>query len=97
MEHQGVVLTPAFFHSIESYVPSERGDQFHAPVLVIYNTEDHVVLPSASLECAKAYEQVKTIEITSAESPHGYEMGFTDSEIKDMLFSEIGAFYLKHL
>lgn len=95
--HQGVILTPAFFSSVEDYVPSETGYKFSAPVLVIYNTEDHVVLPEASLECAGAYEDVKIIEITSAESPHGYEMGFEKSEIKDMLFAEITAFYKENL
>lgn len=97
VSYQNVILTPAFFSAIENYVPSETGYKFSAPVLVIYNTEDHVVLPEASLECASAYDDVKTIEITSSESPHGYEMGFEKSEIKDMLFAEITAFYKENL
>ncbi|MCI9639307.1 hypothetical protein D1155_11910 [Anaerotruncus sp. 80] len=95
--HQKVILTPEFFRSIEDYVPSETGYKFQAPVLVIYNTEDYVVLPEVSLECARSYEDVKTIEITSVKSPHGYEMGFEKSEIKDMLFDEITKFYLENL
>ncbi len=95
--HQDVILTPEFFSSIENYVPSETGGSFGAPVLVIYNTEDHVVLPRASLECARGYEDVRIIEITSKESPHGYEMGFEKSEIKDMLFEEITKFYRQNL
>ncbi len=56
-----------------------------------------MVLPEVSLECARSYEDVKTIEITSVKSPHGYEMGFEKSEIKDMLFDEITKFYLENL
>ena len=95
--HQGVVLTPEFFRSVEEYVPSENGYKFSRPVLVFYNTEDNVVLPSAAIECARSYEDHRIVEVTSAESPHGLEMGFEVSEIKDMIFDEIVKFYQETL
>ena len=95
--HQGVVLTPEFFRSVEDYVPSENGYKFSRPVLVLYNTEDNVVLPSAAVECARSYKNHRLVEVTSSESPHGLEMGFEESEIKDMLFDEITAFYQETL
>jgi len=95
--HQKVVLTSDFFRTIEDYVPSENGYKYRHPVLVLYNTEDNVVLPKTSVECAESYEDHRLIEVTSKESPHGLEMGFKDSEIKDMLFSEILKFYEENL
>ena len=95
--HQKVILTPEFFTSIEDYVPSETGNKFHQPVLVIYNTEDYVVLPQTSLECAGSYEDVTITEITSSKSPHGCEMGFQSSKIKDQLIDEITAFFKENL
>lgn len=95
--HQKVILTPEFFTSIEDYVPSETGSKFHHPVLVVYNTEDYVVLPPTSLECAESYEDVKITEITSSKSPHGCEMGFKSSEIKDQLIQEITAHFKDNL
>lgn len=95
--HQNVILTPEFFTSIEDYVPSETGSKFHHPVLVIYNTEDYVVLPQTSLECAESYEDVKITEITSSKSPHGCEMGFRSSDIKDQLIQEITIFFKEKL
>lgn len=95
--YQNVVLTPAFFQSIEDYVPSLHAGSFHNPVLVFYNTEDNVVLPSVSVECAEAYSNHRMVQVTSAESPHGLEMGFRDSEIKDRIFCRIVEFYEKTL
>lgn len=95
--HQNVVLTPEFFHTIEDYVPSENGYKFRHPVLVLYNTEDNVVLPKTSIECAESYKDHRLIKVTSKESPHGLEMGFKDSEIKDMLFAEILQYYEENL
>lgn len=95
--HQKVILTPEFFTSIEDYIPSDTGDQFHHPVLVIYNTEDYVVLPATSLECAQGYEDVKITKITSEKSPHGCEMGFKSSKIKDQLIGEITGFFEENL
>lgn len=95
--HQKVILTPEFFTSIEDYVPSENGSKFQHPVLVIYNTEDYVVLPQTSLECAESYSDVKITKITSSKSPHGCEMGFQSSRIKDRLLKEITAFFKENL
>ena len=95
--HQKVILTPAFFASVEDYVPSDTGNKFHHPVLVVYNTEDYVVLPATSLECAQSYENVTITKITSEKSPHGCEMGFKSSKIKDQLISQITAFFEESL
>lgn len=96
--HQNIHLTPEFFSSIEEYTPSEHGEKFGAPVLLIYNTEDDVVLPEASLECGRAYEEnLRTIEVTSKKSPHGCEMGFKESEIKDRLINAITEFFKENL
>lgn len=91
--HQGVILTPEFFSSMENCVPSENGDSFKNPVLVIYNTEDNVVLPATSMECAAAYENVELVQVTTDKSPHGYEMGFESSELKDELIGRITDFF----
>lgn len=95
--YQNVVLTSAFFQSIEDYVPTEHAGKFQNPVLVFYNTEDNVVLPRVAVECAQAYCEHQLVEVTSAESPHGLEMGFKESDIKDRIFSRIVEFYEKTL
>ncbi len=95
--YQKVILTPEFFTSIEDYVPSENGSKFQHPVLVIYNTEDNVVLPQTSLECAESYSDVRITKITSSKSPHGCEMGFESSAIKDQLIREITDFFKENL
>lgn len=95
--HQGVVLTPDFFKDIEDNDPSKTGKGFRYPVLVIYNTEDYVVLPETSLECAEGYSEVKITEVTSEKSPHGYEMSFKNSRLKEQLTSELIQFFKKNL
>lgn len=95
--YQGVVMTPSFFKNIEEYVPTETAYKYEHPVLVLYNTEDNVVLPEAAVECANSYKDHRLIEITSKKSPHGLEMGMKDSEIREMLFKDIIAFYQKNL
>lgn len=95
--HQKVVLTPDFFKSIDEYAPSEHGKGFNNPVLIVYNTKDYVVLPETSLQCAAAYANAETIEITSEKSPHGCEMGFKKSEIKDQLIAQITDFFKENL
>lgn len=95
--HQGVVLTPDFFRTIEKEVPSRTGRYFKHPVLVIYNTEDYVVLPETSLECAKAYKDVQITKVTSKKSPHGYEMSFKHSELKEQLTMEIIGYFQQNL
>ena len=95
--HQGIVLTSDFFKEIESYDPCDYGYKFgDKPVLVIYNTLDHVVLPETSLECANAYKNVTKIKITS-NGGHGYEMGYKHSKVKDMLIGRIRDFFLANL
>lgn len=91
--HQKVILTPEFFTSIEDYTPSEHGISFNAPVLVIYNTEDYVVLPKTSKKCAAAYEMAEIVEVTSTESPHGYELGLKSSKLKDTLTEKMVIFF----
>ena len=95
--YQNVVLTPDFFREIEDYVPTEHAEGFQNPVLVFYNTEDNVVLPKVAMECAEAYSDHQLVKVTSAESPHGLEMGFKESEIKDRIFSRIVEFYEENL
>lgn len=95
--HQGVVLTPDFFRTIEKEVPSRTGGDFRHPVLVIYNTEDYVVLPETSLECAKAYQNVQITKVTSKKSPHGYEMSFKHSKLKEQLTMEIIGYFQQNL
>lgn len=97
VHHQGVVLTPEFFKSIEDNNPCDTGKDFQHPVLVIYNTEDYVVLPETSLECAKTYEDVQITEVTSKKSPHGYEMSFEKSNLKDQLTAELIQFFQVNL
>ena len=50
-----------------------------------------------AVECANSYKDHRLIEITSKKSPHGLEMGMKDSEIREMLFKDIIAFYQKNL
>lgn len=95
--HQGVRLYPDFFSSVENYIPSAYGYRFKNPVLVFYNTEDYVVLPETAKKCGTCYPDCKMVEISSARSPHGLEMGFEKSEIKNMIFKEIAEFYLRTL
>lgn len=91
--HQNVILTPEFFSSVDDYTPAEDGGSFKNPVLVIYNTEDYVVLPETSRKCAAVYENAELVEVTSEKSPHGYEMGFKSSKLKDELISRITDFF----
>ena len=94
--HQDVKLTPEFFTSVDDYVPSENGYKFNNPVLVIYNTLDYVVLPETSKECAQAYENSEEIEVTT-KNYHGYEMGYENSELKDMLTERIINFFKENI
>ena len=95
--HQGVVLTPDFFRTIEENVPSQSGEKFKHPVLVVYNTEDYVVLPETSLACAKAYKNAEVTKVTSEKSPHGYEMSFKHSKLKEQLTEKIIEYFRKNL
>ena len=95
--HQGVTLTPEFFKTIEENNPCKTGGSFRHPVLVIYNTEDYVVLPETSLECAKAYKDVQVTKVTSEKSPHGYEMSYKHSKLKERLTKEIIEYFHKNL
>lgn len=95
--HQNVRLYPDFFSSVEAYIPSDYGYKFENPVLLFYNTEDYVVFPDTAKKCGICYSNCEMIEISSKKSPHGLEMGFEKSEIKNMIFKEIVHFYQKTL
>lgn len=96
IEHQGLYLTHQWFTEFEDYNPAADGWRFNRPVLVIYNTLDHVVTAKTSKECAAGYENATTIEVTT-EDGHGYEMGFETSEMKDMLMESITEFFVENL
>lgn len=86
---QGLKLTPEWFTQFEEYNPSKTGGNFgNKPVLVFYNTLDNVVLPETSLECASGYRNCEVIKVTTNDG-HGYEMGYKESEIKDMIMDKI--------
>ncbi len=92
-EKQGLKLPYNWFTDFETYDPSKTGEAFgEKPVLVYYNTLDHVVLPDTSKECAATYENVEIIEVTT-EDGHGYEMGFEESELKDEIMEALVEFF----
>ena len=96
-EKQGLQLSFQWFEDFEKYNPVENGDKFgEKPVLVFYNTLDHVVLPETSLECASGYENVEVIEVTT-EDGHGYEMGYETSKLKDEIMNKIVSFFVENL
>lgn len=96
-EKQGLKLSYSWFEEFESYNPSKTGHKFgDKPVLVHYNTLDHVVLPETSLECAAGYENAEVIEVTT-EDGHGYEMGFETSALKDQIMDKIVTFFVANL
>lgn len=95
--HQGVVLTPEFFTSVEDYTPSRNGGSYRNPVLVIYNTEDYVVLPETCAECAAAYVNVEVLKVTSEKGGHGLEMSWKESKLKDRLLQKITDFFTEYL
>ena len=97
VEKQTLRLSPQWFADFEAYNPAKTGDQFgEKPVLVFYNTLDHVVLPETSKECAAGYANVEVIEVTT-EDGHGYEMGYEVSPLKDQIMEKIVAFFVEHL
>ena len=94
---QSLELTYDWFIDFEEYDPSKTGYKFgDKPVLLYYNTLDTVVRPVTSLECAAAYENIETVEVTT-EDGHGYEMGYKKSELKDQIMSNIVDFFCEHL
>ncbi|MBR3755870.1 MAG: alpha/beta hydrolase [Firmicutes bacterium] len=97
VEKQGLRLSYQWFLDFEAYNPAKTGSQFgDKPVLVFYNTMDHVVLPETSKECAAGYENVEVIEVTT-EDGHGYEMGYEVSPLKDEIMEKIVAFFTENL
>lgn len=97
VEKQGQKLTPQWFEEFEEYDPCAYGDRFgDKPVYVIYNTDDYVVTSSTSIDCANAYANSRTKEITTTDG-HGYEMGFKESELKDELMDSIVEFFKENL
>ena len=96
-EKQGLLLSYQWFADFEAYNPAKTGDQFgDKPVLVFYNTLDHVVLPETSIECANGYENAEVIEVTT-EDGHGYEMGYDSSILKDQIMDKIVSFFEEKL
>ncbi len=96
-EKQGLKLSSSWFEQFEAYDPSKTGYKFGTkPVLVYYNTLDHVVLPETSLECATGYENAEVIQVTT-EDGHGYEMGYETSELKDEIMDNIVRFFVANL
>jgi dienelactone hydrolase len=96
-EKQGLKLSYSWFEEFEQYNPAKTGHKFgDKPVLVHYNTLDHVVLPETSLECAAGYQNAEVIEVTT-EDGHGYEMGFETSKLKDQIMNSIVTFFVANL
>lgn len=96
-EKQGLKLSYSWFEEFEAYNPAKTGERFgDKPVLVHYNTLDHVVLPETSLECAAGYQNAEVIEVTT-EDGHGYEMGYETSELKDRIMDKIVTFFVANL
>ena len=96
-EKQGLKLSYDWFTDFEDYNPAKTGENFgDKPVLVFYNTLDHVVLPETSKECAVAYANVENIEVTTDDG-HGYEMGYETSELKDQIMETIVEFFVENL
>lgn len=94
---QGLNLSYDWFTDFEDYNPAKTGGNFgEKPVLVFYNTLDHVVLPETSKECADGYSHAEVIEVTT-EDGHGYEMGYETSELKDQIMEKIVDFFVKNL
>lgn len=97
IEKQNLLLSHQWFVDFETYNPAKTGDKFgEKPVLLFYNTLDHVVLPETSKECAAAYTNVEVVEVTT-EDGHGYEMGYAQSQLKDEIMEKIVAFFVKYL
>lgn len=89
---QGVRIVPQWFEDVESYDPCEFGHKFgDKPVLLFYNTKDTVVYPDTSVRCAEAYKDHEIIQVTTDDG-HGYEMGFKESELKEMIMDRITDF-----
>ena len=94
---QGLNLSYNWFTDFEDYNPAETGYKFgDKPVLVFYNTLDHVVLPETSKICAAGYSNVEIVEVTT-EDGHGYEMGFEESQLKDQIMNRIVNLFEKEL
>lgn len=97
VEKQNLLLSEQWFLDFEAYNPAKTGQKFgNKPVLVFYNTLDHVVLPETSKECADGYANVEVIEVTT-EDGHGYEMGYEVSPLKDEIMEKIVAFFVENL
>ncbi|MBR3786677.1 MAG: prolyl oligopeptidase family serine peptidase [Firmicutes bacterium] len=96
-EKQGLKLSYSWFEEFETYNPAKTGYKFgEKPVLVFYNTLDHVVLPETSLECAAGYRNAEVIEVTTDDG-HGYEMGFETSALKEQIMDRIVTFFVANL
>ena len=88
-EKLGVHIVPEWFEDVESYDPTEFGWKFgEKPVLLFYNTLDDIVYPDTSVRCAESYKNHEIVEVTTNDG-HGYEMGYSKSELKDEIMDKI--------
>ena len=91
-EKLGVHVTPEWFTDVEEYDPCKYGYKFgDKPVLLFYNTKDNVVYPDTSKRCARAYKNHRIVKVTTDDG-HGYEMGYRESELKDMIMDKLADF-----
>lgn len=96
-EKLGVKVTEQWFTDVETYNPCETATQFgDKPVFLVYNTLDDVIYPDTSKRCAAAYKNATLLEVTT-EDKHGHEMGFKESEIKDLIMDRFERFFAMHL
>lgn len=92
-----LTLTPKWFEDYYKFNPALTGDKFgDKPVMVYYNTKDTVVEPKTSLDCAHAYSNVTTYEVTTDDG-HGYEMSYKHSAIKDEIMNRVVRFFIDNL
>lgn len=88
-EKLGVHIVPEWFEDVESYDPTKYGWKFgEKPVLLFYNTLDDIVYPDTSVRCAESYKNHEIVEVTTKDG-HGYEMGYSKSELKDEIMDKI--------
>lgn len=91
-EKLGVHVTPEWFTDVEEYDPCKYGYKFgDKPVLLFYNTKDKIVYPDTSKRCARAYKNHQIVKVTTDDG-HGYEMGYRESELKDMIMDKLADF-----
>ena len=92
-----LIMTQQWFDEYYEMNPALTGYKFgDKPVMVYYNTEDDVVEPETSLDCAHAYSNVAIYEVTTDDG-HGYEMSYEHSQIKDEIMNRVVTFFKENL